>query len=144
MNYFLFVATLSLILQLAILALLLGGFWAKRKEKFRLHGFAMLAALATHLTIILVVMVPSFVYGLAPIIRSNPTGMVGVLSPIHAATGAVTAGLGIWVVSTWRLRKSTAFCSPKRKIMRYIFVAWLTSLVLGILLYFALNWNQLF
>jgi hypothetical protein len=143
MNYFLFVATLSLILQLAILTLLIGGFWAKRKEKFRLHGFVMLTALATHLAIILGVMVPSFIFGLVPIIRSNPTSVVGVISPIHAVTGATAAGLGIWVVSTWRLRMSTAYCSPKAKTMLATLIIWLTSLVLGILLYFALNWNQL-
>jgi hypothetical protein len=144
MNYFLFIATVSLIFQLAIVALLIGGFWAKKKEKFRTHGFIMLTALALHLSIIFALMVPSFIYGLVPIIVSKPTSIIGILSPVHAATGTATAGLGTWVIVAWRLRKTTAYCAPKARIMLGTFIVWFTSLSLGILLYFVLNWKFLF
>ncbi len=144
MNYYLLIATVSLVIQLAVLTLLLAGFELKRKMKFRPHGLVMLFALAVHLTIILAIMVPSFVIALVPITLQNPVSIIGVLAPIHAAAGTVAAVLGVWIVSAWRLRKSTDYCMPKKKVMLVTFIVWLISLSLGVLLYFVLNWQFLF
>jgi uncharacterized membrane protein len=144
MNYYLLVATVSLVLQLTILALILGGFELKRRKNFRLHGLVMLVALAAHITGIIAIMLPSFVVALIPITLENPTSTIGLLSPVHVATGTIAAVLGVWIMATWRLRQSTEYCMPKKKYMRAAFIAWLVTISLGILLYLALNWQFLF
>jgi uncharacterized membrane protein YozB (DUF420 family) len=144
MNYYLFIGTVSLALQLAVLALLIIGFEFKRQQRFRTHGFIMLAALAVHLTVIGVVMVPSFVAGLVPKILEKPTSVAALLSAFHAAAGTVTVILSFWIIGGWRMRQSTNFCAPKRKFMRTTFILWLVTLSLGVMLYFVLNWSVLF
>ena len=144
MNYFLLVATVSLIVQLAVLAMLLAGYRLRKQEKFRMHAFVMLAALATHLAIVFYIMVPSFVVALIPISLEKPTSILGILSPIHAALGSAAAILGVWIMGIWRLRKTTEYCVPKRKVMRATYIVWVVSLGLGIVLYFVLNWTFLF
>ncbi len=144
MDYFLFVATVSLIIQLVIVALLLAGYLLKKKGRFLLHGFIMLTAFAAHLAAIGVIMVPSLVIGIVPKILSNPTAIISVLSSIHTAAGATATLLGIYVIGAWRIRRETRFCAPKAKVMRATFIIWLTSVSLGGLLYFVLNWNLLF
>jgi len=143
MNSYLFVATVSLALELVVLALIIVAFGLKR-QSFRKHGFTMLAALVVHLINIGAVMVPSFIVGLVPIVMEKPTSLIGLFSPIHAAIGTVTVILGIWIVGTWRLRQSTKFCAPKKKLMLATFILWLISLFLGIIFYFILNWSSLF
>jgi hypothetical protein len=138
------VATVSLALQIAILALLWLGFGMKRRARFHLHGFVMLAALGIHLAIIFAIMVPAFVEALVPITIKNPTSPIGLLSPVHAATGGITAVLGVWVIVAWRFRRSTQYCAPKKRVMYATFLVWLFSLALGALLYFVLNWKVLF
>jgi hypothetical protein len=140
MNFYLFVATVSLAFQLVVLALLIVGFGFKRRLRFRLHGFFMLVAVALHLIIIGVIMVPSFV----AIILEKHAISIGLLAPFHAVAGTATAILGVWIVGGWRLRQSTKFCAPKRKFMRATFILWLVTLSLGVIFYFVLNWSFLF
>ena len=140
MNFYLFIATVSLAFQLGVLALLIVGFGFKRRLRFRLHGIFMLAAVVLHLIIIGVIMVPSFV----AIILEKPAISIGLFAPFHAVAGTVTAILGVWIVGGWRLRHSTKFCAPKRKFMRATFILWLVTLSLGVIFYFILNWSLLF
>ena len=140
MNIYLFIATVSLAFQLMVLALLIVGFGFKQRLRFRLHGIFMLAAVALHLIIIGVIMVPSFI----AIIIEKPTSSIGLFAPFHAAAGTTTAILGIWIVGGWRLRQTTKFCAPKRKFMRATFILWLVTLSLGVIFYFILNWSLLF
>ena len=144
MNFYLFLGTVSLAFQLVILALLITGFGFKRHLRFRTHGFTMLTALGIHIITIGVVMLPSFVIGLVPKISEKPTSLVALSSILMAATGTATVILAIWIVGGWRLRQSTKFCAPKKKLMRTTLILWLVSLSLGIILYFALNWSLLF
>ena len=143
-EFYLIVATVSLALQVAVLALLILGFELKRRFRFRLHGLVMLLALAIHLSIILSIMVPSFVLALVPITLKNPTSLIGLISPVHTAVGSTAAVLAVWIVGTWRLRQSTEFCMSKKKVMRATLILWIVSLGLGVLLYLALDWNALF
>ena len=140
MNFYLFIGTVTLAFQLVVLALLLVGFGFKRRLRFRLHGFFMMAAVALHLMIIGVIMVPSFV----AMILENPAILVGLFAPFHAASGTATAILGVWIVGGWRLRQSTKFCAPKRKFMLVTFILWIVTLSLGVIFYFVLNWSFLF
>jgi uncharacterized membrane protein len=104
----------------------------------------MLVALVAHITGILAIMVPSFVVALIPITLENPTSMIGLLAPVHAAAGTLVTVLGVWIMASWRLRQSTEYCMPKKKYMRATLVAWLITISLGVSLYLALNWTVLF
>jgi uncharacterized membrane protein YozB (DUF420 family) len=140
MNFYLFIATVSLAFQLVVLALLLVGFGFKRRLRFRLHGFFMLAAVTLHLIIIGAIMVPSLV----AIYLEKTAISISLFAPFHAAAGTATAILGVWIVSGWRLRQTTKFCAPKRKFMRATFIMWLITLSLGVIFYFVLYWSFLF
>ena len=140
MDFYLFISTVSLIFQLGVLALILIGFGFKQRLRFRLHGIFMLTAVALHLIIIGIIMLPSFV----AIIFEKHAIMISLLAPFHAATGTATAILGVWIVGGWRLRQSIKFCAPKRKFMLATFILWLVTLSLGIIFYFVLNWSFLF
>jgi uncharacterized membrane protein YozB (DUF420 family) len=140
MNFYLFIATVSLAFQLGVLALLIVGFRFKQRLRFRLHGFFMLSAVTLHLIIMGNMMLPSFV----ALIIEKPAISISLFAPFHAASGTATAVLGVWIVGGWRLRQSTKFCAPKRKYMRATFILWLVTLSLGVIFYFILNWSLLF
>jgi hypothetical protein len=143
-NYFLFIATISLVLQLSILTLLLASFVLNRKKKFRIHGLLMLFAVVFHIGLILTIMVPSFVIALIPMVLAAPTGTISILSTVHAAAGTFTAAIGVWIVTSWRLRQSLQYCAPKKKAMVATFIIWLVSIALGISLYLFFYWTSLF
>lgn len=140
MNYYFFIANVSLAFQITVLALLLVGFEFKQRMKFRVHGKMMMAAVGLHLIIIGSVMVPSFV----ALLFQKHTILIGLFAPFHAAAGTLTAILGVWIVGGWRLRQSTKFCAPKKKFMCATFILWLVTLSLGVVFYFILNWSILF
>jgi hypothetical protein len=143
-NYYLFVATVSLVFQIAVLVMLIVGFELKRKFKFRQHAFIILFALILHIAALSVIMVPAYVLALIPITLKTPLSEWALLSSVHAAAGTVTVIMGLWIMATWRFRKSTEFCLPKKRVMRATFAVWVASLGLGVLLYLALNWSLLF
>jgi uncharacterized membrane protein YozB (DUF420 family) len=143
-DFYLFLGTISLAFQLLVFALLIVGYGFKRNLKFRKHGFTMVTAFVVHLIAVGGIMVPSFAVGLVPKISDNPTSLVALSSIFMAAAGTATVVLALWIVGTWRLRQSTKFCAPKKKVMLNTFILWSVSLFLGIILYFALNWTLLF
>lgn len=140
MNFILLVARISLAIQLAVLVLLIVGYEFKRRLRYRLHGILMFSAVTLHLITIGAIMVPSFIV----ITLEKPTALIAAFSPFHAAAGAITAILGVWIVGRWRFRQSTLFCTPKKKVMLATFILWLTTLSLGVIFYFILNWSFLF
>jgi len=57
----------------------------------------------------------------------------------------MTPVLGLLAALSYRKGdKKKYFCASKRKLKLATFVPWLTSLLLGGLLYFVLNWNLIF
>ena len=144
MDYYLLLGSLTLLLQLSVFLLVVGGFLLKKRQMFRAHGFAMFAGLVLHLVTIGVIMVPSFVVALVPIIATSPFRDISLFSPVHVALGGTTAALGLWIVGSWRMRRSLQFCAPKRKWMRLTIWVWAFSLLSGFLLYLLLFWNLLF
>jgi uncharacterized membrane protein YozB (DUF420 family) len=140
MNFFLFIASVSLIIQLGVLALLIIGYGFKRRLRYRLHGIFMLSAVTLHLVAILTIMVPSFI----AITLEKPTALITAFAPFHATAGLITTILGVWIVGGWRLRPSIQYCSPKKKFMLATLTLWLTTLTLGIIFYFILNWTLIF
>lgn len=136
MDFYVLVATSSLLIQLVVLVLLVTGYGLKRQNKFRKHGFLMFTAVVLHVTTVLLIMVPSF-----SVIAFTPTGlslMIILLAVVHAIFGITTLTLGIWIVASWRLRKSIQYCAPKKLVMRTTFVLWVITITIGIILYFSL------
>ena len=140
MNFFLLIATISLIIQLIVLALLLIGYGFKRRLRYRMHGMFMLSAVVLHLAAIFAIMVPSFI----AIMTENPTTLITTFAPFHATAGTITAILGVWIVGGWRLRQSTNYCAPKKKFMLATIILWLATIAFGIIFYFILNWTFIF
>ena len=95
----------------------------------------MLIAVVLHTITILTVMLPSFVLGIIPYISTNATDTIAIIAAVHGITGIIAAVLGVWIVASWRLRKSLQYCAPKKKIMLVTLTLWVITLILGILLY---------
>lgn len=136
MDFYLLVATISLVIQLVVLVLLVTGHVLKRQKKFRQHGLLMLSAVVLHVIMILTVMLPAF-----SVIAFTPTSlslMVVATAMVHGTLGIVTVLLGIWIVASWRLRTSLQYCAPKKIVMRTTFILWVITITIGIILYFSL------
>ncbi len=138
------IASVSLVFQAAVFVLLLGGWTLKKMSRFRAHGVFMLIGVLLHLVVIFGLMVPSFLAAFVPMIASVPLGLNSVLSAVHASLGISAGILGVWLVGSWRLRRSWEFCVTKRLWMRYTFFVWFGALILGFILYLSLFWNVLF
>jgi uncharacterized membrane protein YozB (DUF420 family) len=135
MNIYTLIATIGLIFQMIVLVLLVVGYVLKRRNRFHQHGVTMLTAVVLHLIMIFALMVPSFVIGVIPLIQANSTMLGVMLAPIHLVTGTVAVVLGVWIVTSWRLRKSLEYCAPKKRIMLITLTLWVATLIIGIFLY---------
>ena len=131
-------ATVSLVLQIVILVLLFGSVGLKGRKKLRQHGMTMFLAVVLHTTAILLVMIPSFVNGFIPYFSTNISDVVSIIAIVHGAAGILAEVLGVWIVTSWRLRKSLQYCAPRKKLMRFTLILWLIALFLGVLLYIVL------
>ncbi|MCW4019077.1 MAG: DUF420 domain-containing protein [Candidatus Bathyarchaeota archaeon] len=128
-------STISFIIQIVVLALLIGALILKNQKKFRQHGILMLTAVVLHLISIFVVMVPSLAafFG-SPDALSFADAYVSITA-VHAFAGVISSVLGVWLVSAWHLQKDIQGCFRKKKVMDITFVLWLLSIVLGVILY---------
>ncbi len=139
-----FIVTLSLAVQLVVLALLLIGYVFVRKLKFRIHGSIMAIAVAVHLAAVFFIMVPSFVAAVLPqFILLNPLGLTSLVSLAHEVSGILALALGVWFVARWRYRKDFKGCFNKRLQMQATMIIWLVALVFGVALYLIFNWTLL-
>jgi len=127
-------ATLSLVIQLVVIGLLLGGVWLKVVKKFRQHGITMLAAVVLHAVMIFAWMIPSFSLFISPG-SINLVDTITVMILVHAFTGIAATVLGIWLVAAWRLQADMKTCFAKKRVMLVTITLWLMALVIGISLY---------
>ncbi len=136
MDFYFWVATVTLAIQLFVLGLLIAGYVFKRQNKFRRHGLLMFTAVVLHIILVFVIMAPSLgVIVFTPTEISSAT--IG-LAVVHAALGLITLILGVWIAATWRLRQSLQYCQPKKRIMRVTFILWIITIAVGATLYFSL------
>jgi uncharacterized membrane protein YozB (DUF420 family) len=133
-DYYRLAATITLAVQIVILILLLGGYSLKRMKKFRQHGMTMLVAVVLHIITILAVMLPSLAT-VIPLVHSNTSTVLTIVAPLHGIIGIIAAVLGVWIVTSWRLRAPVQYCAAKKKLMCLTLTLWLIALFLGILLY---------
>jgi uncharacterized membrane protein YozB (DUF420 family) len=130
------ISTATLIIQLIVLFLLAYGYSLKRNLQFRRHGKTMAAAVIIHALSIFLVMIPSLIIITAPgHVLPEPRDLVYVASIVHGIAGAIAFGLGVYLVAAWRFSKDVKACSLRKKLMRPTLAAWITALVLGIVLY---------
>jgi membrane-associated HD superfamily phosphohydrolase len=100
-NPFALIATTSLTIQIIVLFLLLYGYSLKRKLRFRQHGITMSAAVVLHLVVVFAIMIPSFVLAVIPgYVIPNFSGIISVVSLVHAVAGALAGSLGVWLVAS--------------------------------------------
>jgi uncharacterized membrane protein YozB (DUF420 family) len=135
MNYYQLVAAISLVVEVAVLVLLFGGYSLKRMKKFRQHGTTMLTAVVLHTVMILAWMIPSLSSFFSSPSSTNLANIIVVTTLVHAFMGIATDILGIWLVASWRLQADMKTCFAKKRIMRVTLTLWLIALVLGIILY---------
>lgn len=142
-NPYLLFATLSLTIQIAILFLLLYGYWLKRKAKFPQHARVMAAALGLHLSVIFAFMVPALVLALIPgFVVPHLSGLTSVVTLVHVPLGVAAVSLGLWLVLSWR-SSGLEGCFKRKKIMLTTITVWVSALVIGISLFTILYWSAL-
>ncbi len=133
--FFQIMPTSSLVIQLVILGLLLGGWWLKTAKKFRQHGITMLAAVVLHAIMVFAWMIPVFSTFFSSPGSINLADMFTVIILVHAFTGITSTILGIWIVASWRLQANMKTCFAKKRVMLVTITLWLIALVIGIYLY---------
>jgi hypothetical protein len=130
------IITANLTIQIIVLFLLAYGYFLKRKLKFRQHGLTMSTALFLHMSMALVVMIPSLVLAVIPeYIIPTPLATASVVALAHAILGLVALSLGVWIVSSWRFRKNFQGCFNRKRTMLGTLTVWVASLIFGIILY---------
>ena len=134
MDYFQLIATISLIVQIVTLSIVISGYILKRKMQFRNHGILMLVAIVMQFISFLVIMGPAFVSLAENGLIQKPI-WVSTVAIVHASLGGVVLVIGIWIAASWHLRTSIEPCIKKKWVMRYLIVAWISALILGITLY---------
>jgi uncharacterized membrane protein YozB (DUF420 family) len=139
MDYFLLIASISLIVQIVTLSIVISGYILKRKMQFRKHGTLMLVAIIMQFTSFLLIMGPAFVSLAENGLIQKPI-LVSTVTIVHASLGGVVLAIGIWIAASWHLRTSIEPCIKKKWIMRYLIIAWISALILGITLYALLYW----
>jgi len=134
-NPFILIPTVSLVAQIIVLGLLIYGYWLKRRSNFLHHGKIMSIALILHLIVIFAIMVPSFALAIIPeYLLRNSFGSVSIISLIHVPFGALAFLFGLWFIIGWHLSGLNG-CFKLKKFMLPTLIMWLSSLVLGIVLY---------
>jgi len=134
MDYFLLIASISLIVQIVTISIVVSGYILKRKMQFRKHGTLMLVAIIMQFLSFLLIMGPAFVSLAENGLIQKPT-WVSTVTIIHASLGGVVLAIGIWIVASWHLQTSIEPCIKKKWVMRYLILAWIFALILGIILY---------
>jgi len=128
-------STISLVIQIIVLGLLIGGYLVKRQKKYRQHGIIMLSGLVLHIISILLVMVPSLSAFFGGFVMLNFADPLVIAIMVHVTAGLLAALLGVWLVSSWHLQSSMQTCFRKKRVMDVTLVLWFLAISLGIGLY---------
>jgi uncharacterized membrane protein YozB (DUF420 family) len=137
-----FVATVSLVVEMVVLALLTVGYVLRGRKMFRLHGFTMSSALVLHLGTIFGVMGPSLVSGFSPGV--NYADWLAIFSLVHAALGTIGASLGVYVVVSWHFQAELAPCFARKKVMLTALTLWVLTILMGVVIYISLYGTRVF
>ena len=131
----LLIVDVNLILMLIILTTLVIGYLMMRRGRLKIHGYLMFIVVVLKMASILLVMLPS---GLVILTESHLVNFIPITA-VHVVIGSVTEAVGLYIVWTWRFKEPTASCFRLRRFMKWLFILWLATIGLGILLYYLLN-----
>jgi uncharacterized membrane protein YozB (DUF420 family) len=127
------ISTISLILQLIVLAMLIYGYLRFRASDIKGHGFVLCAATVVHIGSILLRMIPA-IYS-DPQFISITLDLLSLIHWSHVALGLIPPTLGVYLSLRWIIhRTDTRYCTGKW-IMRITFITWIISLLFGIVMY---------
>ena len=138
MNYIVLIATLNLIVQIAMLSIVISGYILKRKMKLIEHGTLMLVAVVMLLFSLILVMGPAFLIIIGNRFFQRPI-LLSTVTIVHASLGAITLVTAIWIAGSWHLQTSIDNCKKRKGVMRYLLVIWILALIFGIILYTLLH-----
>lgn len=126
--------TVNLFAQFGILtALLIGVIYVKRL-RYGLHGYLTFVAVALNVLSVALVMFPSGVR----ILGSASLSTFTVIVCVHSVLGLVALTVGIYIVLVWRFRRPGGSCFRLRNSMGPLAVAWVVTMILGVLMYLIL------
>ncbi len=117
-----------------LISLLVGRFWFARAGMIRAHGSVAAFATILHTICVPLVMIPSLSRSFTFVLTNllNP-GVIVTL--IHVPVGTIVLILAIALIAEWRFRSPSATCFRRTKLMRSLWLLWILSLFLGLILY---------
>ena len=127
-------STLNLLIQLIITSILSLGILYVRKRKIIPHGYATLTAVILNALSIVVVMLPSALR----IMSGASMNIFTFVVVAHLILGTLALILGVYLMSTWRMRKPGESCFRIANYMKPLAIAWIFSTVIGVYIYFLL------
>ena len=134
-------ATISLAIQITVLALLIIAWTLKNRKKLRQHGITMTTAVVLHIITILYVMIPS----LSSFLNSPGTIILDpivIITFIHVALGFITVALGIWLAASWHFKTDLQTCFSNKRLMKPTIALWFIAILLGVTIYITI-WAEL-
>ncbi len=134
-------ATISLAMQIGVLALLIPGYALKTRKSYRKHGITMSIAVILHLATILTVMIPSLISYLSSPGMLNFADPIVIISLFHASLGAVAASFGVWLAGSWHMQHNLTRCFANKRMMAPTLVVWITAISIGIYMYLTLYYT---
>jgi uncharacterized membrane protein YozB (DUF420 family) len=133
------IATIDVIVQLILLAMLIAGFAVlRRKRGLKAHGALFALATLLNLGAIIVRMVPSFLDEVQGVPITWTSSFIVMI--VHMVIGTIAEALALIIVLRWVWNRfSPKGCYAKgfmgKGIMNMTFVLWLIALLLGLVLY---------
>lgn len=125
---------ITLLTQIALLALLIWGFREVKKKRLMKHGYLMSGAIILHSITIVLIMIPSFILHFQLLIEDFSLGVI--ITWIHVLLGIGTLVLGGYLMSAWQFCQSSLIvCRRRRQLMIPLFVSWLFTLIFGVAFY---------
>jgi uncharacterized membrane protein YozB (DUF420 family) len=129
---------IGLLLEIGVIAtLLIGRFIFARKGKVTSHGYTLTIAIVLHAISVLSIMIPSFARS-TDILFTDFFSPAIILTWIHAPLGLLVLILGAYLVLEWRFKPPQDTCYKRVKLMRPLWLLWMLSLAMGILIYLSI------
>jgi hypothetical protein len=128
----------ALFVEIAVIvALFVGRFGFARKGRIKAHGVTAMIATALHTVTVLLVMIPSLLRS-QNVLFTDFSSPAIILAWIHAPLGLLVLIMGLYLVSEWRFRPPGTSCFKRARLMRPLWLLWVLSVVLGLLIYLAI------
>jgi len=128
----------ALFIEIAVIVtLFVARFGLARKRRIRAHGVTAMIATALHTVTVLLVMIPSLLRS-QNLLFNNFSSPAIILTWIHAPLGLLALIIGLYLVAEWRFRPPGATCYKRARLMRPLWLLWVLSVVLGLLIYLAI------